>query len=122
MSSSNPLALARLTHRLVSDVLDHALHHGRLALDERDVPAGGGVVEEGSPARPPAAAAAAAVAPSRRGGAALAPPVAPHHPRVVVALLVPRPRMSTASWNVEGETKESYFALVLVPLELDDIK
>ena len=97
MSSSNPLASARLTHRLVSDVLDHALHHGRLALDERDVPAGGGVVEEGSPARPPAAAAAAAVAPSRRGGATLAPPVPPHHPRVVVALLVPRPRVPTAS-------------------------
>ena len=97
LSSSNPLASARLTHRLVSDVLDHALHHGRLALDERDVPAGGGVVEEGPPARPPAAA-AYAIAPCRcRGGATLAPPVAPHHPRVVVALLVPRPRMPTAS-------------------------
>ena len=95
MSSSNPLAFARLTHRLVPDVLDHALHHGRLALDERDVPAGGGVVEEGPSGRP--AAAAAAVAPCRRGGATLAPPVAPHHPRVVVALLVPRPRMPTAS-------------------------
>ena len=96
MSSWNPLAFVRLTHRLVPDVLDHALHHGRLALDERDVPAGGGVVEEGPPGRP-AAATAAAVAPCRRGGATLAPPVAPHHPRVVVALLVPRPRMPTAS-------------------------
>ena len=105
LSSSNPLASARLTHRLVSYVLDHALHHGRLALDKRDVPAGGGVVEEGPPARPPAAP-AYAIAPCRRGGATLAPPVAPHHPRVVVALLVPRPRMPTASWNVEGETKE----------------
>lgn len=80
-----------LTHRLVSHVLDHALHHRRLALDERDVPAGRGVVKVGPPP---------ATAPPRGGGAALAPPVAAD-PRVVISVLVLRSRMPTASCNRE---------------------
>ena len=90
-----------LTHRLVSHVLDHALHHRRLALDERDVPAGRGVVKEG-----PRPATATATAPPRGGARArsLAPPVAADL-RVVVSVIVPRSRMPTASCN--GEERQN---------------
>ena len=40
------------THRLVSHVLDHALHHRRLPLNESEVAARRGVVEAGLPQRP----------------------------------------------------------------------
>ena len=80
-------------------MLDHALHHRRLALDERDVPAGRGVVKEG-----PRPATATPTAPPRGGARALAPPVAAD-PRVVVSVIVPGSRMPTASCN--GEERQN---------------
>ena len=46
MLMPSPAGRGGLTYRLVSDVPHDALHHRRLALDQRDVPARPGVVEE----------------------------------------------------------------------------